>query len=155
MTWRSDLAMRAERGFTLIEMLVVIAIIALIGAFVLPQFSGAQAKADMSSAARRLAAGLRTTRSLAMAHGRSEAFTVDVAHGLYRAGAGAAQAIDKHVGVTLVTASQETIDAAEGNIRFYADGSSTGGGIGLRAGTRSTLVLVDWLTGRVSIEETR
>jgi general secretion pathway protein H len=147
--------MRAEGGFTLIEMLVVIAIIALIGAFVLPQFSGAQAKADMSSAARRLAAGLRSTRSLAMAHGRSEAFTVDVAHGLYRAGTGAAQAIDKHVGVTLITASQEKIDAAAGNIRFYADGSSTGGGIGLRAGTRSALVLVDWLTGRVSIEETR
>src|SRR5579872_7309130 len=117
MTWRSDPTMRAESGFTLIEMLVVIAIIALIGAFVLPQFSGAQAKADMSSAARRLAAGLRSTRSLAMAHGRSEAFTVDVAHGLYRAGTGAAQAIDKHVGVTLITASQEKIDVAAGNIR--------------------------------------
>jgi general secretion pathway protein H len=147
--------MRADSGFTLIEMLVVIAIIALIGAFVLPQFSGAQAKADMNSTAHRLAAGLRTTRSLAMAHGRSEMFTVDVAHGLYRAGAGATQAIDKQVRVTLVTASQERIDAAAGNIRFFADGSSTGGGLSLRAGTRSALVLVDWLTGRVSIEETR
>jgi general secretion pathway protein H len=145
--------MRSERGFTLIEMLVVIAIVALIAAFALPQFSGAQAKADMTSTAHRLAAGLRSTRSLAMTHGRSEAFSLDTAHGLYRSGTGAAQVIDKKVGLTLVTASQERIDAAAGSIRFFADGSSTGGGIGLRAGARNALILVDWLTGRVSIVE--
>ncbi len=144
---------RSERGFTLIEMLVVIAIVALIAAFALPQFSGAQAKAAMTSTAHRLAAGLRSTRSLAMARGHSEAFSLDIAHGLYRAGMGAAQPVDKNVGLTLVTASQERIDAAAGSIRFFADGSSTGGGIGLRAGTRNTLILVDWLTGRVSIVE--
>jgi general secretion pathway protein H len=145
--------MRSERGFTLIEMLVVIAIMGLIAAFALPQFSGAQAKADMTSTARRLAAGLRSTRSLAMTHGRSEAFSLDIARGIYRSGTGAGQAIDKNVGLTLVTASQERIAAAVGSIRFFADGSSTGGGIGLRAGTRHALILVDWLTGRVSIVE--
>jgi general secretion pathway protein H len=145
--------MRSERGFTLIEMLVVIAIVALIAAFALPQFTSAQAKADMTSTARRLAAGLRNTRSLAMAHGRSEAFSLDIAHGLYRAGTGTAQAVDKNLALTLVTASQERIDAAVGDIRFFADGSSTGGGIGLRAGARNALILVDWLTGRVSVVE--
>jgi general secretion pathway protein H len=145
--------MRAESGFTLIEMLVVIAIVALIAALALPQFSGAQTKAAMTSTTHRLAAGLRSTRSLAMAQGRSEAFSLDLAHGLYRAGAGAVQPVDAHIGLTLVTASQERIDAAAGDIRFFADGSSTGGGIGLRAGTRRALILVDWLTGRVSIVE--
>jgi general secretion pathway protein H len=145
--------MRAERGFTLIEMLVVIAIIALIAGLALPQFSGAQAKAAMTSTTHRLAAGLRSTRSLAMAHGQSETFSLDIARGLYRPGTGATQPIDKTVGLTLVTASQERIDAAAGDIRFFADGSSTGGGIGLRVGTRRALILVDWLTGRVSIVE--
>jgi general secretion pathway protein H len=147
------MAMRSEHGFTLIEMLVVIAIVALIGAFALPQFSGAQGKADVTSTARRLAAGLRGTRSLAMAQGRSEAFSLDTARGLYRAGTGAAQPLDRKVGLALVTASRERIDAATGSIRFFADGSSTGGGIGLRAGARNALILVDWLTGRVSLVE--
>jgi general secretion pathway protein H len=145
--------MRSERGFTLIEMLVVIAIMGLVAAFALPQFSSAQAKADMTNTARRLAAGLRSTRSLAMAQGRAEAFSLDIAHSVYRAGTGASQPVATNVGLVLVTASQERINPAAGSIRFFADGSSTGGGIGLRAGTRSALVLVDWLTGRVSIEE--
>jgi general secretion pathway protein H len=61
--------------------------------------------------------------------------------------------IEMLVGLTLVTASQERIDAAAGNIRFFADGSSSGGGIGLHAGARDAVLLVDWLPGRVSIVE--
>lgn len=145
--------MRGERGFTLIEMLVVIAIVALIAVLALPEFSGAQAKADMTSTARRLAAGLRSTRSLAMAQGRSETFSLDTAHRLYRSGVGAVQTVDKNIALTLVTASREKINAAAGGIRFFSDGSSTGGGIGLHASAGSALILVDWLTGRVSVVE--
>ena len=36
-------------------------------------------------------------------------------------------------------------------IRFYSDGSSTGGRITVASGERKYLVDVDWLTGRVSI----
>jgi general secretion pathway protein H len=107
----------------------------------------------MTSTARRLAAGLRSTRSLAMAHGRAEAFSLDIAHNLYRAGVGAPQPVAKNVSLVLVTASQERLDAAAGSIRFFADGSSSGGGIGLHTATRNALILVDWLTGRVSIVE--
>ena len=40
-----------------------------------------------------------------------------------------------------------------GAIRFYPDGSSTGGRITVSSGERKFLVDVDWLTGRVSIED--
>ena len=42
-------------------------------------------------------------------------------------------------------------DDKVGAIRFYPDGSSTGGRITVASGERKYLVDVDWLTGRVSI----
>ena len=41
----------------------------------------------------------------------------------------------------------------QGRIQFFADGSSTGGGVLLATGKSCGQVLVDWLTGRVSIAE--
>jgi general secretion pathway protein H len=40
-----------------------------------------------------------------------------------------------------------------GAIRFYPDGSSTGGRITVTFGRTQYLVDVDWLTGRVSITD--
>ena len=51
----------------------------------------------------------------------------------------------------LLTAQTEVESERKGAIRFYADGSSTGGRITVSAGERKYLVDVDWLTGRVSI----
>ena len=40
---------------------------------------------------------------------------------------------------------------ARGGIRFFPDGSSTGGRVTLSHGSRQYFVDVDWLTGRVSV----
>jgi general secretion pathway protein H len=141
----------AQRGFTLIEVLVVIGVLALVTALVLPLLSGTQAKADVEASARDLAAALRTTRSAAMTHGRSEALILDTANGAFRAGSSAERHVARGVNLVLVTATQEQIDQQTGDIRFFADGSSTGGGIRLAKGNARDQVLVDWLTGRVSI----
>jgi general secretion pathway protein H len=38
-----------------------------------------------------------------------------------------------------------------GQIRFFPDGSATGGRIGLTLGAQQVEVVVDWLTGLVSV----
>jgi len=53
----------------------------------------------------------------------------------------------------LYAAQSEVSSERRGSIRFYPDGSSTGGRITVAAGERKYLVDVDWLTGRVSINE--
>ena len=53
----------------------------------------------------------------------------------------------------LYAAQSEVESARKGSIRFYADGSSTGGRITVSSGERKYLVDVDWLTGRVSIAD--
>ena len=55
----------------------------------------------------------------------------------------------------LFTAQSERIDAARGSIRFFPDGSSTGGRVTLATDRESYWVDVDWLTGRVSVLEGR
>jgi general secretion pathway protein H len=42
-------------------------------------------------------------------------------------------------------------DEAAGSIRFFPDGSSTGGRVMIAAGNEKLSVDVNWLTGRVSI----
>jgi general secretion pathway protein H len=142
---------RSQRGFTLIEVMVVLTILALITALALPMLSGAEAAADTRAAAHEIAAGLRMTRNLAMMRGRDEAFSIDTESGAFRVGPGAPQRVPRGVHLVLITATEEQIDANSGGIRFFPDGSSTGGGVGLSKGDIRGAVLVDWLTGRISI----
>jgi general secretion pathway protein H len=52
------------------------------------------------------------------------------------------------------TAQGEVVDGNTAAIRFYPDGSSTGGRVTLAMGERKFHVDVDWLTGQVEILDT-
>ena len=140
------------RGFTLIELLVVLAIGAFITALVLPRLTGATEKAAVRSAARELEAALRATRSIAMTQGRPQALIIDTASGAFRQGSHAGR-LPGGIHLALTTTTGDRLDAQTGRIRFFPDGTSTGGGIDVWAGNDRNQVLVDWLSGRVSIEE--
>ena len=53
----------------------------------------------------------------------------------------------------LVTAAEEQTSETTGRIRFYPDGSSTGGKVRLISGEREWQVQVGWLTGEVRLRE--
>ena len=53
----------------------------------------------------------------------------------------------------LFTARSEQLSEKGGAIRFFPDGSSTGGRITLSIDSMRYLVNVDWLTGRVKVME--
>lgn len=143
-----------ERGFTLIELVVALAILALATALVPPLLSGGRDRAEFKATVREVAAALRQTRSLAMTRDRSEALLVDVAHGVLRwSGSGGARTVPKGIRLALLTTSGERIDGEIGDIRFFPDGSSTGGHVTLIQGERRSDVFVDWLSGRISVGE--
>ncbi|TCV91049.1 hypothetical protein EC912_1171, partial [Luteibacter rhizovicinus] len=48
-------------------------------------------------------------------------------------------------------AQEDRVNATTGRIRFFPDGSSTGGRVTLGRGTREWHVNVGWLTGAVSV----
>ena len=143
-----------EAGFTLLEVLVVLVIGAVMYAMILGvPFRGASV-ADLKSAARTLASGLRQAQSMAMASRRDAVLTVDMETREYiLAGESEGRRLPKDIELKLFTAQSEIASDSRGAIRFYPDGSSTGGRITVKAGERQYLVDVDWLTGRVSIAE--
>ena len=145
---------RRAAGFTLLEVLVVLVIGAVAYALVLGvPFRGASA-ADLKSAARTLASGLRQAQSIAMVSKRDTVLSIDVEAREYTvAGDREVRKLPSGIELKLYTAQSEVSDERHGGIRFYPDGSSTGGRITVAAGERKYLVDVDWLTGRVSIKD--
>ena len=140
-------------GFTLIELLAVLLILALVAAFVVPSLGGGAA-VEIKSAARSLAAGLRQTRNRALNDNRSAILALDVAKREFRLpGERRAHKLPARVDIVLFTARSEQLSEKGGAIRFFPDGSSTGGRITLSIDSLRYLVNVDWLTGRVKVIE--
>ncbi len=142
---------RRVRGVTLIELLIVLVIIAIVSAVAVPIFTGTS-NAEMKSAARQLASGLRLARSAALAERRETFLVIDLAGRRFKVDREAKEyPLPRNVELKLFTAQKDLVDDKVGSIRFYPDGGSNGGRITLASGERKYEVDVDWLTGRVAI----
>ena len=138
----------------MLELLVVLAIAASVMAVALPQFSRMASLVAVKSAARELASALRSARSQAIAGQREVALMLDVQARTYRlAGATQIRRLGSDLELKLLAAQSEVSTPQTGAIRFFPDGSSTGGRVTLAAIGQSYIVDVNWLTGRVAIHE--
>jgi len=130
----------------------VLAILGLAYALVPPMFSGARSTAELKSATRQLAAGLRQARNYAVSRHGESVLTLDVeTRNFTVSGDTRTYHLPRQLQLKLVTAQQEVTNDKLASIRFYADGSSNGGRITLDSGERKFEVDVNWLTGRVAI----
>ena len=141
-----------QAGVTLLELLIVIALMAIITALVVPMFGGPVSTSELRATARRLAAGLRLARSEAVSERRETFLVVDVAGKRFKVDREAREhALPSKVDLKLFTAQNDLVSENVGSIRFYPDGGSNGGRITVASGARKFDVDVDWLTGRVAI----
>jgi general secretion pathway protein H len=129
-----------EFGFTLIEIIVVITILALIGSLVLTRQPWHSAGLDTDATLRSLMNAMRLARSRAIAQDR-EVAVVTAPNGF---------SVD---GTAPRTLPPDQV-LSPSRVIFGPDGGSTGGTILLLAGQRRIVVDVNWLTGRVQARET-
>lgn len=146
-------SVKAEQsaGFTLVEMLVVLVIVSLMLALVGTSISRNISGAEMRTAAGKVAASLRYTRTQAIMKKAEQVFLVDTEALTYQAGDRKPEKLPKGMKVELNTARSELTSETAGGIRFYPDGGSTGGNVRLEANERVYQVNVAWLTGEASV----
>jgi general secretion pathway protein H len=144
---------RSTAGFTLIELLAVLAILALAATWAAPLIGRAPPQLAIKTTALDIAASLADARTAARRTSREQAFTLDLAgRRFWSDAAPAPRGLGPGIGVELVTIASEQGGTGGGRIRFYPDGSATGGRIVLSDGARRATVTVDWLTGAATID---
>jgi general secretion pathway protein H len=150
----ATLPVGSSRGFSLLELLVVLAIIGLLLTLTPLVFSGTIDRLRLESTARELASALRVTRARAISLQTPQALAVYLEAPHYQGPANPEpRTLPAEFGYQLIVSESERLGPKGGSIRFYPDGSSTGGRIEVRAAGADWAVDVDWLTGRVALLE--
>jgi len=148
--------MKAARahGFTLLEMLAVILLIGIAVAAVSVSVTQGLASARVLAASSEMAGALRATRAQAIVRAKEQVFDVDTRANSYRNVKQQDVFLPKGLRVSITSAKEDQPNDHVGRIRFFPDGSSTGGRITLQSGKRQWHINVSWLTGEVRVVDT-
>jgi general secretion pathway protein H len=130
--------------------MVLLAVVAgLAGSRMAANMDGPKLKATTAE----LAATLERAHSQAIVRNAPVSFRVDVDAPSFGIAGEGVHAVPDRVTLDLFTAIIDDMAGNVGEIRFFPDGSSTGGEVTLTGGDRHRYVQVDWLTGRVAVYE--
>jgi general secretion pathway protein H len=140
-------------GFTLIELLIVFTLLVTLSAVLAPLLLPSPAR-TLRGAASEIATTLRETRRQAQAGQTRRRFVIDTQSGRFGIqGVDSRRALPDEIKAALTTGKSLLTSESEGGIDFFPDGSSSGGRVYLKIDKRSLKVDVEWLTGRIRVQE--
>lgn len=139
-----------QRGFTLLELLVVLAIIALATAVAMPSYRGRASGLDARREVALVLNELRQARADALKNAVGAGLDFDLARRTIRPAEGGARRLPPDLTMTVDTTRSQLLGDQAGRIWFYPDGSSTGGRVTVADGRRVYRIDIDWVTGRVA-----
>lgn len=152
MTSRTSPDLRSgQAGFTLIEVLVVLAVLGLMLGLVVARGPQRSPALDLRVAAGQVAGVLRAARARAIAGNRPVLVEIDVAARSIRPGGAAPIVLPADVALAATTTAGLAAGDHSAGFRFAPDGSASGGSVDLAAGERRARIDIGWLTGRVSV----
>ena len=145
--------MRRAQGFTLVELLVVFAIMALLVGLVPVAFERMRETSQYRDTLRTIQIDLRLARRQALDTDKETRFTVDMGRRMYGLQGGRQHEVPPGLALRATVAGIELDPAGTASIRFLPRGGATGGSIDvLRASGVGARLRVDWLSGLVSQE---
>lgn len=160
MVARRDIPRQHVFGFTLLELLVVLAIAGALMALVPPMVSAVVPGTRAKAAALELASTLRDARNLAIARSQRVEVEFDSDNARYAIVGGEASELPRGLALVLIDAGGKESpgrtrlrpsEEPTYTLRFYPDGSSNGVRAQLGEDDSGYVVSVDWLLGRVSV----
>lgn len=143
---------RAEGGFTLLEVVCVLAILAILTAMAMPVFSRGTSRPRLESVAVATAALLKADRTAAVRRQIQVATEIDAPlRTIHSTATGRTVKVPNDVDVDALLTERCQRASSGPTIRFFASGMSCGGIIALSRGGTGFEVRVNWLTGGVNI----
>jgi general secretion pathway protein H len=148
------LAAKTAQGFTLLELIIVLIISVLGFAVVGSNISSGNQSTRLQAAARDIASALRYAHGQALVSRQPVSVAIDLDQNSYRiSNRSKIYHLDSQIDISLTVAEEEFSKDQEGSIRFFGDGSATGGRIILEWGKQLRRIDVNWMTGSVSISD--
>lgn len=151
-TSRAGSADGTTDGFTLIEVVCVLAIVTLLAAIVVPALPRGTSRSRLESYAVETAAMLKADRDAAIRNRTQIATQIDALSRVVRSGAtGRVIRLPQDVKFDALLAARCNQRAAGSTINFFASGMSCGGAIALTRLGIGYQIRVNWLTGGVEV----
>ncbi len=145
---------RAKAGYTLAELLVVMAILGLITAIIAPRFANNTDGAQLASSASIIHNTLRSARISALRNGTSTKVFIDpYAKTIWREGDNPIP-LSQNLELSAIGAEVESAGDQIG-FRFFAEGQSTGGEINLAIGEKTQSITILWANGDIRFAQPR
>jgi general secretion pathway protein H len=142
-----------QAGFTLVEILAVLVVLALAAGLVSTQLGARHSGEVLQAAAHELASRCRAARAAAIRKAESRTVVIDMANRVVTAGTDTPSLrIADAIRIVSETSAAEQRGRKVAGIRFFPNGASTGGKVRLETGWQAYEVRVNWLTGRVVVE---
>ena len=139
------------RGFSLLEVLLVVGLIAVTGVLAAAAMSGGFDRIALQSTSKTIAAQLRYTRAQAISTGEPQRFIINPQARTWQALTGRHSTIPASLEVEFTGARELQSSDSEGAILFFADGAATGGRVRVLLRDAAWQVDVAWLTGEVRL----
>jgi len=150
---RAPQASARRAGFSLVEVIVVMLILALVASVVAVNVTGSLKSTRIRAVSRDLVAAMKYTRGQAIAKGKAQHISFNLEDKSYQAPGKKVVKIPEDMEFGVYTADSEIVDDDHAGIRFFSDGSSTGGRVTLRYKGREWRINVNWLTGEIRVHQ--
>jgi len=141
--------MEKEKGFTLLELVIVMFLITLLMSLAAAFFANTLPASKFSASVREIAAMMRHAKALAQITGETQTVTIDMDAGRYRIGDTVGKAVPEGAHIKIIDPHEGEIDRGTYRIDFSPAGGIEGGTIVLWNEKKTATITIDPIAGPV------